>query len=416
MLIMELIHCISLSGEIMISALRYRPAIQAFLISVAACVVLVIGMGYGRFAFTGVMPVMLHENVLSLSAGNLAASANYAGYLLGALLLSKVRPTDARHLCFGSVLATLICMLFLAWLHSPVAIIVVRGVAGICSAVSLISASLWLLQHMKHAHGAPLMYSGVGLGIFISAEFISLGKALSLSSHSIWLICSLSAALFFLIVSRLLNSPPEMLTNYRSPSVMGKAGGEATRAAAYRLLIVYGLAGFGYIITATYLPLFLSGSLSGIDPVQVWAVFGLAAVPSCFFWHRLVLRCGSRISLILNLLIQAAGVILPAFSSSLVSCVASALLVGFTFMGTVTIALPEARRLAESVSFNMIAAMTATYGIGQIAGPLAAGALYSSSGSFTPSLIAASLSLLIAIAIILPDAGQNRMNKEKHHE
>uniref|UniRef100_UPI0035C8243E YbfB/YjiJ family MFS transporter n=1 Tax=Klebsiella pneumoniae TaxID=573 RepID=UPI0035C8243E len=43
---------------------------------------------------------------------------------------------------------------------------------------------------------------------------------------------------------------------------------------------VYGLAGFGYIITATYLPLFLSGSLQSVDPVHLWALFGLAAAPA----------------------------------------------------------------------------------------------------------------------------------------
>ncbi|MGC6738436.1 YbfB/YjiJ family MFS transporter, partial [Escherichia coli] len=174
----------------MISVWRYRPETKAFLLSAAACVVLVIGMGFGRFAFTGILPVMLQEHLLSLGQGNMAASANYAGYLAGALLLAKARPSDARYLCAGSVLVTLACLAVLVWLRSPAGIIVVRGLAGIVSAVSLISASLWLLQHMKHAHGAPLMYSGVGLGIFISAECIALGKYSGLSSQVIWLVCT----------------------------------------------------------------------------------------------------------------------------------------------------------------------------------------------------------------------------------
>lgn len=102
---------------------------------------------------------MLQEHLLSLSEGNFAASANYAGYLAGALMLAKARPSDARFFCAGSVLVTLACLANLAWLRSPAGIIVVRGIAGIASAVSLISASLWILQHMKHAHGAPLMRS-----------------------------------------------------------------------------------------------------------------------------------------------------------------------------------------------------------------------------------------------------------------
>ncbi len=380
----------------MISASHYRPETKALLLSLAGCVVLVIGMGYGRFAFTGILPVMIKENLLTLRAGNLAASANYAGYLLGALLLSKARPADARVLCIGSVLATVVCLLVLAWIPSAAMIIAVRGLAGVCSAVTLISASLWLLQHMKHAHGAPFLYAGVGLGIFISAELISFGKALALSSHVIWGLCALSSGILLVLIFRLLNSPADILIDYRRPEQISSSPDAATREKAIKLLFIYGLSGFGYIITATYLPLFLSGSLSGIDPVQVWAVFGLAAVPSCFIWHKFVLKYGYRHSFMMNLWVQAVGVFLPVFSHSLVFCLASALFVGFTFMGTVTIALPEAKRLAHIVSFNMIAAMTAVYGIGQIAGPLIAGMLYSVSGSFDFSLTAAAASLLIA--------------------
>ena len=396
----------------MISVRCYRPETKAFLLSAAACGVLIIGMGFGRFAFTGILPVMLQEHLLSLSEGNFAASANYAGYLAGALMLAKARPSDARVLCAGSVLVTLACLAALAWLRSPAGIIVVRGIAGIASAVSLISASLWLLQHMKHAHGAPLMYAGVGLGIFISAECIALGKYLGLSSPIIWTVCTLSVGLLYGIIFRLLNSPPDTLTDYHRPASFTAVSGACTQSAALKLLVIYGLAGFGYIITATYLPLFLSGSLAGLDPVQVWAVFGLAAVPSCFFWHRLVQRDGYRRSFRLNLVLQAIGVLLPVFSHGLMFCLASALLVGFTFMGTVTIALPEARRLAGAVSFNMIAAMTAVYGIGQIAGPLIAGEFYSLAGSFNPSLIAAALCLFAAGMLVFLPSGHVALSEE----
>ena len=84
-------------------------------------------------------------------------------------------------------------------------------------------------------------------------------------------------------------------------------------------------------------------------------------------------------------------------------CVLSALLVGFTFMGTVAIALPKAKSLSHQVSFNMIAAMTALYGVGQIAGPLIAGALYQIAASFNPALYAAALALLIAAGLVFTE-------------
>ncbi|STW29420.1 putative sugar transport protein [Klebsiella michiganensis] len=75
-----------------------RPEWKAFLLALAGSVVLIVGMGYGRFAYTGILPLMLNEQLLTLREGNLAASANYAGYLAGALLLAKARPADARWL------------------------------------------------------------------------------------------------------------------------------------------------------------------------------------------------------------------------------------------------------------------------------------------------------------------------------
>ncbi|HHC4814305.1 TPA: YbfB/YjiJ family MFS transporter, partial [Klebsiella michiganensis] len=192
-----------------------RPEWKAFLLGLAGSVVLIVGMGYGRFAYTGILPLMLNEQLLTLREGNLAASANYAGYLAGALLLAKARPADARWLSLLSALLTLVCLALLAFLVSPLAIIVVRGIAGLLSAVTLIAASLWLLQHMKHPNGAPVLFSGVGMGIFLSAEFISLGKALALSSQQIWLICAISSGVLFVLALRLLLSPADYLIAYQ---------------------------------------------------------------------------------------------------------------------------------------------------------------------------------------------------------
>ncbi len=141
---------------------------RAIWLALAGSIVLMIGMGYGRFAFTGVLPLMLNEGLLTLHRGNLAASANYAGYLVGALLLARVQPGAASRLSIIS--AGLTIASGAAGVSSPWTIIALRAVAGALSAITLIAGSLWLLEHMGHHHGAPLLYAGVGLGIFISAE------------------------------------------------------------------------------------------------------------------------------------------------------------------------------------------------------------------------------------------------------
>src|SRR5881398_2721377 len=46
---------------------------------------LAVSMGIGRFVYTPILPLMLREAGLSTSFGATLATANYAGYLLGAL-------------------------------------------------------------------------------------------------------------------------------------------------------------------------------------------------------------------------------------------------------------------------------------------------------------------------------------------
>jgi MFS family permease len=376
---------------------RWRYAIGP---SLAAAVVLAIGMGFGRFAFTGLYPLMVNDGILTVHSGTLAASANYAGYLAGALLVARARPSDARILSIVTAVASIICMGALAWIHAPWAIVTIRGLAGIVSAISMIAASLWLLQHIGHAHGAPLMYAGVGAGIALSAELIAAAQALGLDSSMTWVMLAASSLILLIAALPALKARPTPAPHFGRGSNQDH-GENSSTLDAVRLIVIYGLAGFGYIITATYLPLFIKGALGSVNPIQVWAVFGLGAVPSCFLWHALHVRYGTRLSLVANLAVQAVGVALPALNHSAPSYLASALLVGGTFMGTVTIAMPAARRVAHAVRFNMLAGMTAAYGIGQIIGPLTANALYSSSRSFSGSLLTATGTLILAAILAI---------------
>ena len=366
-----------------------------FISAAAAALVMAVGMGFGRFAFTGVYPLMVHEGLLSVNDGTLAASANYAGYLLGALLAARLTPARARHWSIAAVLVTCLCLAALSVLHHPWMVVLVRGVAGLFSALSMVSASLWLLQHRSQAHSAPLLYAGVGIGILLSAELLALGEAYGLHSPGLWI--GLAAAALVVGVAGILGLDPE-------PAMVNKAGKKTAGfhglpLGGWSLIVIYGLAGFGYIVTATYLPLLVKNVLGPINPIHVWAVFGLGAAPSCYLWHKLHRLMGTHKALRLNLVIQAIGVVLPVVCPNAFGYMGSALIVGATFMGTVTIAMPAARRVAHTLKVNMLAAMTAAYGLGQIVGPLVASSLYGLSGSFNSSLITAALALAVGTAL-----------------
>ena len=374
----------------MSAALRLRPAIEAALI-------LAIGMGFGRFAFTAIYPHMVEEGVLTLRDGSLAASANYAGYLLGAILAVRARARSAHRLCLWSVAGTVLCLGVLASAMPVWLIVAVRGVAGVFSALSMVAASLWLLEQRRHARGAPLLYAGVGVGIAVSAELLVLAAHWGLHSGGMWLLLAGAALLAGLVAA-----PGLAASGQATPAdLVTPAAASASPVAPWPLVLIYGLAGLGYIVTATYLPVLVQSALPALNAAHVWAVFGLGAAPSCFLWHRLHARLGTRRALRLNLLLQALGVALPVLAPSAAGYLLSAVLGGGTFVGTVTIAMPAAQRAAVRAGTNMMAIMTVVYGVGQIIGPVLAESLHAQSHSFNSALLAAAGVLLLAVVASL---------------
>jgi hypothetical protein len=354
-----------------------------------AALIMAVGMGFGRFAFTAVYPHMLDERLITLSQGGWAASANYAGYLLGAILGMRALASNAHRLCLYSLLGTAVCLGILSVLQSAVALVLVRGVAGVFSALSMVAATLWLLEQKRISDGAPLMYAGVGIGIAFSAELLVFGTWTGLQSSSLWLLLGGTSLLIGLgAASGLMNTSTGIANREFSPDV------ELLQIVRHGPLIaLYGLAGFGYIVTATYLPVLAQEALPNLDPAHVWAVFGLGAAPSCFLWHYIHHKIGTRKALFVNLSLQAVGVILPVAFQNAAGYLLSAALVGGTFVGTVVIAMPAAQRIARERKIKLVSKMTVFYGLGQVTGPIVANALYAHSHSFSMSLVAAAAAL-----------------------
>jgi len=358
----------------------------------AAMFALAVAMGFGRFAFTGMYPLMVRDGVMSVATGSLAASANYAGYLAGALLAARIPQRAASTWTRIALAGTVACLLPLALPAAPALLIAVRFLAGLLSALALVCAAVWLFHEVGRPEAAPLLFAGVGAGIVASAELIAAGNLAHSHSGMLWLALAIGAGALTALAWRHFGTPA---TPAAAPQAQARP--DASQAmGAWPLIASYGLAGLGYIITATYLPLIIRDVLHGVDPVHVWAAFGLAAVPSCFLWHALHYRLGTRRAMQWNLAIQALGVALPVLHHAASAYLASAVLVGGTFVGTVTIAMPAARHAAGSVRFNLLAVMTAAYGVGQIVGPLIASALTAHGGSFNGSMEIAAAALLIA--------------------
>jgi hypothetical protein len=168
-----------------------------------------------------------------------------------------------------------------------------------------------------------------------------------------------------------------------------------------RLSIAYGLFGFGYVVTATFIVAMVRrlDYATMLEPLT-WLIVGLAAAPSIFFWQPVAQRIGIFATLRIAYAVEATGVLLAGFGSSPIALLLGGAFLGGTFVGITALGLSAARQTAKGNSDRAMGWLTAFFGLGQLLGPAVAGQLAQITQSFAaPSLIAASL-LAVGIALL----------------
>jgi predicted MFS family arabinose efflux permease len=371
----------------------YDPALQAALIGMAG---LATAMGIGRFAFTPMLPLMQLHDLVSLRQGSYLASANYVGYLLGALLLFAFNPPPARAAKFGlavvaaSTLAMAFTSSFSPW-------VVLRLIAGVASAFVLIGVSGWAMGVLA-AHDRPgwtgWVFAGVGAGILFAGAVVLAIGATDLTPAVGWIVLGAAACCVALLAALLIEDMvPSRAVDMATPGV---------DACAWRLIICYGGFGFGYIIPATFLPAAARSMIS--DPTVfcwIWPLFGIAAASSTALTSSILGNLQPRRAWTYGQFVMAFGVTLPAVQTTLFSIIVSAICVGGTFMVITMAGMQEARRIAAQSAPRLMAAMTAAFAAGQLVGPLTLTAVNSAVEAICrPSLFAASILFITALALL----------------
>jgi predicted MFS family arabinose efflux permease len=390
----------------MTPAAAQRPLAIAF----AGLLSLAVAMGIGRFAFTPLLPMMLHDGSVDLQAGSWLATANYLGYWLGAMACALqpalwarwrvARPLAHTAVARGGLVATVLLTLGMAqaW---PTLWPLWRLLAGVASAVVFVYGSTWCLARLT-ALGAPalggLMFVGPGLGITVSGLAASAMVAAGWSAAAGWLAFALLATALSALAW------PQLRGTVALPAPTQGAGRSERRGALALFVLAYGLAGFGYIITATFLPVIARQALPGSVWLDLfWPLFGLGVALGALLTLRLPMRWDRRHLLMGCYGMQALGVLLTVWLPSLLGFALGSLLLGLPFTAITLFAMQEARRLRPQHPSATIGLLTAAYGLGQIAGPPLVAWLLQHSDSpgrgFALSLLIAAAALLAGLAI-----------------
>ncbi|MGJ7563614.1 YbfB/YjiJ family MFS transporter [Variovorax sp. GB1R11] len=372
--------------------------------ALACMVTLSVAMGLGRFAFTPMLPIMLHEGKLELATGGVLASLNYLGYFLGAVSCAAIG-IKASSMVRGGLLATAALLVGMGLLHSFTSWGILRAAAGVMSAWVFVFASGWGLRRLAETNSpmlAGVIYTGPGIGIAMTGL---LGGALGRwGSEAGWIGLGILAVVLIAVIWRVFDD------GERAPvggvaAVAPAATGHASRSAADRsdaiwLVALYGLAGFGYIITATFLPVIARQALPGSSwPDFFWPLFGLAIIPGALIGARAPTHWDNRLLLAVAYSLQALGVVLSVAWPTIGGFALGSLLLGMPFTAITLFAMRDARRLRGNAAAGLIGYATASYGVGQIVGPLFAAPLAQRTGSFQLPLLVAAAALALGAVL-----------------
>jgi predicted MFS family arabinose efflux permease len=336
----------------------------------------------------------------SYSAAGFMNTINAAGYLIGALMASRLikRYGWSAAVRWGT-LACLASLATCAMSGNFVMLSLARLIAGFAAAVGFVAAgalAATIAQSRPERANflLSLYYAGPGLGILASgliAPFVlqAFGPG---SWWIVWWALTLLGALM---------TVPLLLTRFESKAAIvhaAQAQFSIPKVAIY--LLGYFLFGAGYIAYMTFMIAYVRDAGGGA-PAQAgfWSLIGLSAFVTPWVWRRVLALDRGGLATAIVLGVNAIGAALPIFGHSIVLLAVSAIVFGVAFFAVVgsTTAFVRFNYPPEAWP-TAIAAMTISFGIGQTLGPLAVGAITDALGSLSYALnVSAGLLVLGAI-------------------
>ena len=428
------------NGSVMMTALKSRAAIIITNQTAIACIglyCLAVVMGFGRFLFTATLPDIMTQLSLSTVIAGWLASVNYSGYFIGALTAMFVPQRLTWQMLISWTAVSIVTTMLLVVPNLSLNIwYVIRLLSGIASGVAMILSSSLVIQSFSHERRSVLSalhYAGIGVGISASAVLTWWLLTLGYHFNIIWLVAGIISLplLWLLYAIRPQNlilpnlSSSKLSSNLQTSKQQAaelkygsqrlsvqqtylnfkhslyEAAAGHTKAVAL-LSASYVLAGFGYITSATFLPVMATQRLTtqSYAGLLIWLVVGIFAMLSNPIWGTLAKRIGETKTLMGLTLLQAFGMCLPIWSDGAIGLYGNAVILGLTFVGMVSMTLNLIKNINPAYSNLLIGLATLAYAIGQFMGPVVTVALAGKHDNFNAGLLVAASGLLIGLVLV----------------
>ena len=360
---------------------------------------LTIAVGIGRFSYTPILPYMISELNLTTTEAGLIASSNYLGYLLGSLIpIFPQFPKNIRSIFIYSIFISIISLFAMGLTNTFEVFILIRFIHGIFSAFVLILGTSLIVSHVQKKGKIFLgtaHFSGVGLGMALSAIVVSYLGFLNFTWDELWFsIGILAIMLSFQIIKFTPIQKAEVKYNLKSK--------HKTTLGFSLITISYGLYGFGYVAFGTFIST-MSRLTPGLEKTEpyVWFVVGVTGIPSVFFWNWFGSKIGNDIGLFLANLILGLGVLFSVLINNEFGIFISCILFGLSFVPITSMCLLEGQERFSGSFIVSTAILTFSFSIGQMIGPYLSGLLTDYYNSFFFSMIISGIVLIFGSLLMI---------------
>ncbi len=370
-----------------------------------------VSLGLARFSYALLLPAMRADLGWSYFTAGAMNTVNAAGYLLGALVVSRVLDrVGPRALFLGGMVTSAVLLLLHGAFSSTGALYALRLVSGVTSASTFVSGGLLAARVVVDpgkraaasgkAPGAGLVlgiyYGGTGVGIVASALLVPplIARPVEHAWQAAWVglgVLALLAAVLAAAQTRAVRAVPQANGTRTAADLRGLAWG----------LVSYLLFGLGYIGYMTFVVTLLREQ--GLAPAAIvafYALLGFAVIASSWLWAPLLqkYRGGGPMTLLNALL--ALATVLPVVSRHPIAVFASGLLFGAVFLSVVASTTAMVRQnLPPTAWAGGIGAFTVVFAFGQIVGPGGVGWIADAAGGLRAGLACSALVLLLAAAV-----------------